>query len=140
MGVTSCVNHFDAKLGNPKMAILKQGDNQVEVRIKNTSNNTYYDEYVQTDRREENGSRQCQRYIVGEPDTTFAIEVTLKEGYDVGDCKKIRAYLYSFNTASCHIGSEMAYAEDIRRSGKDIKLVIGKVLNSLGSGHFAFGL
>jgi len=38
------------------MAILKQDNNQVEVRIKNTTSNTYYDEYVKTDRREEEES------------------------------------------------------------------------------------
>ena len=47
---------YTAKRQSIKMAILKQDNNQVEVRIKNTTSNTYYDEYVKTDRREEEES------------------------------------------------------------------------------------
>lgn len=79
------------------MAILKHNGNEVEVRIRNVKDNTYYNEYVSIDSRPADNRVSCEHYIIPKADTTYAIDVNLKEGYIFGNCKKVYARLYFSN-------------------------------------------
>jgi hypothetical protein len=76
------------------MAILKNGNNEYEVRIKRYPEKTYFDEYVKTGDREEPWAMSCDRYIVGEDGVRYTIEVTLKKRFSFGDYEVVRAKLY----------------------------------------------
>ncbi|KUJ20084.1 uncharacterized protein LY89DRAFT_731317 [Mollisia scopiformis] len=76
------------------MAILKQGENEVEVRIKRDSDGACFEEYVKLGERDKLNGQECKRYIVGQPGETYSIEITLKQGYDFGTAKKVKALLY----------------------------------------------
>ncbi|TGO09251.1 hypothetical protein BTUL_0174g00340 [Botrytis tulipae] len=73
------------------MAILKTELGEVEVRIKRYPDDTYYDEYIKVEGKEKSTDIERERYIVAEPDTTFYIEVTLKEGFKIGKYSSIDA-------------------------------------------------
>lgn len=75
------------------MAILKEGNDEYQVRIKRYPEKTYFDEYVKTNGREVPGSRRCDRYIVGEGGVRYTIEVTLKEGFDFGTYSQVQVQL-----------------------------------------------
>jgi hypothetical protein len=77
------------------MAILTQDDNKVEVKIKRFPQGTDFNEYVKIGDREKRGATSCERYIIPEPGTKYAIEITLKKGYLFGpDCNCVKATLY----------------------------------------------
>jgi hypothetical protein len=76
------------------MAILTHNGNEVEVRIMKLADQSYYDEYVKIEGREDAASTTCQQYIVPEPGTTYAVEVNLKKGYVFGECDMIVVRLY----------------------------------------------
>ncbi|KAF7935425.1 uncharacterized protein EAE97_008332 [Botrytis byssoidea] len=76
------------------MAILKTELGEVEVRIKRYPDDTYYDEYIKVEGKEKSTDIERERYIVAEPDTTFYIEVTLKEGFKIGKYSSIGAFVH----------------------------------------------
>ncbi|THV51411.1 hypothetical protein BGAL_0112g00330 [Botrytis galanthina] len=80
------------------MAILKTELGEVEVRIKRYSDDTYYDEYIKVESKEKSTDIKRERYIVAEPDTTFYIEVILKEGFKMSKYSSIDAHVYVADT------------------------------------------
>lgn len=55
---------------------------------------TYFEEYVNTDERSSPHAVECNQYIVPEPGARYGIEVILAKGYVFGECKKVLAQLY----------------------------------------------
>jgi len=76
------------------MAILKDGTDEYEVRIKRYPDGTYFDEYVSTREREKSEVRNCDRFIIGEGDVTYTIDMTLKKGFNFVGYSHVRARLY----------------------------------------------
>jgi len=76
------------------MAILTDGTDQYEVRIKRQSDQTYFEEYVKSDAREDPRSQNCHRYIVGENGTIFTIELTLLQGFCFDSYESVRMKLF----------------------------------------------
>lgn len=66
------------------MAILKNFRGEIEVRIKRYPDETYYDEFIKTNRREQENDESHERYIISESGTAFFIEVTLRKGFSGG--------------------------------------------------------
>ncbi|KAE9374198.1 hypothetical protein N431DRAFT_464480 [Stipitochalara longipes BDJ] len=75
------------------MAILKDGSNEYEVRIKRYPDKTYFDEYIETEDREQPGANSCSRYIMGEDGVKYTIEITLKKGFKFGEFSQVQAQL-----------------------------------------------
>ncbi|TGO57022.1 hypothetical protein BOTNAR_0210g00100 [Botryotinia narcissicola] len=75
------------------MAILKTELGEVEVRIKRYPDDTYHDEYIKVEGKEKITDIKRERYIAAEPDTTYYIEVTLKEGFKIGKYSSIEAHV-----------------------------------------------
>ncbi|KAH7377948.1 hypothetical protein BKA64DRAFT_750362 [Cadophora sp. MPI-SDFR-AT-0126] len=76
------------------MAILKDGDDTYEVRIKRYPDGTYFDEHIKVEEREKPGAEECTRYIVGEAGMRYTIEVTLRKGFDFGKDDRVQAQLF----------------------------------------------
>jgi predicted RNA-binding protein with TRAM domain len=70
---------------------VKVGD-QYEVRIKRHSDQTYFDEHVKVG--DKPGATSCARYIIGEQDVIYSIELTLPKGFNFGDYERVRMELY----------------------------------------------
>jgi hypothetical protein len=88
--------HFSSPLHRPPrfdMAILRDGSNEYEIRIKRYPDGTYFDEYIKLDNREQQGGTACYRYIVGEDGVRYTIEVTLKEGFTFGNFDQVQVQL-----------------------------------------------
>src|SRR6187402_1243823 len=122
------------------MAILSKEINQVEVRIKRHPGNTFFKEYVKVGDRENPDATSCNRYIVPEPGAMFTVEVTLKRGYQFGNCRAVRALLYLdghekdisrlniFRPPDCNrdgfleqdLTVELAYASNIEVNGRNM--------------------
>ena len=66
------------------MAILTDGDDKYEVKIKKFPENTYFDEHVKAGEREKPDARSCDRYIVVEDEVKYTIELTLHKGFNFG--------------------------------------------------------
>jgi hypothetical protein len=69
--------------------------NKYEVRIMRHPENTYFDEYSEVRNREKLNARACTRFMVGEANTTYKIELKLHRGFKFGsfDCVKLRLLL-----------------------------------------------
>lgn len=69
--------------------------NKYEIRIKRHPENTYFDEYSEVRNREKLGARACTRFMVGEANTTYKIELKLHRGFEFGsyDCVQLRLLL-----------------------------------------------
>jgi hypothetical protein len=63
------------------MAILTEGGNKCEVRIKRIPQNTYFKEHVKVGGREKPDAIQCDRYIVGEQGQKYTVQITIKKGF-----------------------------------------------------------
>jgi hypothetical protein len=112
------------------MAILQQGKNQVEVRIKREPEGSYFDEFVKLNDREKPDIRMCQHYIVGEPGVTYSIEVTLKAGYDFGNCKKVKVWLYTHGRKE--IVAQGTFRRNLAVVTEDVKILLSKTNLLLG--------
>ena len=117
-----------------KMAILTHNGNTVEIRVKNTTDNTYYDEYVSVEKRDEPKSRECIRYIGPIPGTTYAIEITLVKVYNFGNCKYVTASL-NVKHGEPEIGQVRLAATF---NNDDIAMVTNKTVKLLGSSQLVF--
>jgi hypothetical protein len=106
------------------MAILNQGKNQVQVRIKREPEGSYFDEFVKIGDAEVPDVTRCEHFIVGEPGVTCLIEVTLKAGYNFGKCKMVKAFLRT------HGREEIVVQGGFLKTGaattKDFKILLSK--------------
>lgn len=75
------------------MVILSDEGNEYEVRIIRRPQSTYFDEHVKVGDRLSPEATECERYIVGEPGQTYAVEVTIKKGFQWGKFDAIGAHL-----------------------------------------------
>jgi len=73
------------------MAILSEEGNEYEVRIQRNRDYTYFEEYVKVGDRERLGALSCERYIVGEPGTSYRIKVIVKKGFKWGNYEAVEA-------------------------------------------------
>jgi len=105
------------------MAILTQGKNQVEVRIKREPEGTYFDEFVKVGDAAPN-IRTCEHYIVGEPGVTCSIEITLKAGYDFGECENVKVWLFTHGRQEVVAQGSLSKTTAIKT--KDLKLLLSK--------------
>jgi hypothetical protein len=100
------------------MAILKEGKDQYEVRIKRCPDETYFDEYIDFENREKPDATRCKRYIIGEEGKRFIVQATLHKGFDFGEYKKVQLQLWlpgmSYPVSSV----------DIKRPGYTTKLSV----------------
>jgi len=108
-----------------EMAILKDGTDEYEVRIKRYPDKTYFDEYVTLSEREEVKARKCDRYIVGEEGVTYSIEVTLKAGFNFGDFTCVRASVclasqYRYQDEIGHVTIRKRPGDEYRPTTSDI--------------------
>jgi hypothetical protein len=76
------------------MAILSEGDDQYEVRIKRYPDKTYFDEHIKVGDREKPNAQSCERYIVGEEKITYTIELILHKGFNFGKYEFVRMQLW----------------------------------------------
>jgi hypothetical protein len=76
------------------MVILTEDGNQYEVRIKRVPQNTYFKEHIKVGDREKPDAIQCDRYIVGEQDQQYAIEITIKKGFQWDNFGKVAMGLF----------------------------------------------
>ncbi|KAF7865785.1 hypothetical protein EAF04_005950 [Stromatinia cepivora] len=76
------------------MLILNTKQDDVEVPIKRYPDDTYHDEYIKVEDKEDHSDKKRERYIVAEPGTTYYIEFGLKKGYDFGEYSLIKARLF----------------------------------------------
>ena len=76
------------------MAILTNGDDKYEVKIKKFPENTYFDEHVKIGEREKPDARSCDRYIVVEDEVKYTIELTLHKGFNFGKYEIVRLKLW----------------------------------------------
>jgi hypothetical protein len=75
------------------MAILSKEMNQVEICIRRYPEKTYFDEYVKVGDREKKNATSCERYIIPEPGKIYEIKVTLRKGYQFGNCNSVMILL-----------------------------------------------
>jgi hypothetical protein len=76
------------------MAILAEDGNQYEVRIKRIPHNTYFEEHVKVGDREKPDAIKCDRYIVGEPGQQYAVQITIKKGFQWNQFEEVSMGLY----------------------------------------------
>jgi hypothetical protein len=76
------------------MAILKDDNDEYEVRISRHPGNAQFDEYIKIGDREKPKDTECVHYIVGEAGVTYTIEVILKKGFRFGNYSRVRAKLH----------------------------------------------
>lgn len=103
------------------MAILKTELGEVEVRIKRYPDDTYYDEYIKVESKEKSTDVRRERYIVAEPDTTFYIEVILKEGFKMSKYSSIEACVYVADTKE-DISSITLLSRHVEESNRNAKM------------------
>ncbi|KAE8450144.1 hypothetical protein EG329_006925 [Mollisiaceae sp. DMI_Dod_QoI] len=84
----------EVHLSSPWRSILKQGDDQYEVRIKHFPNKTYFDDHIKVEAREKSGATKCERYIAVEEGEKFTIEITLHKGFDFGEYDRVHAQFW----------------------------------------------
>ncbi|PVH79765.1 hypothetical protein DL98DRAFT_655164 [Cadophora sp. DSE1049] len=87
------------------MAILKDGNDTYEVRIKRYPDGTYFDEHIKVEEREKPDATISTRYIVGEAGMRYTIEFTLREGFDFGEYDRVQALLCfpGMKSHICHL-------------------------------------
>ncbi|KAK0101031.1 hypothetical protein ONS96_006261 [Cadophora gregata f. sp. sojae] len=115
------------------MAILNDGNDTYEVRIKRYPDGTYFDEHIKVEEREKLGARKCTRYLVGEADMRYTIEFTLHKGFDFGTYDRAQAQLYfpGITSSICHLdvfkplGLEGLTSEDITKKLEYADVIIG---------------
>jgi hypothetical protein len=79
---------------------LTHEGNKVELRVKNLSNNTNYDDFGKIEKRQDPEATKHKCYIVPYPDTTYSIEVILKKGSGLKKGKMVYAKLLILKLAT----------------------------------------
>jgi len=75
------------------MPIIEHQGNKIQVKIQRQPDKSYFDEYVKTGSREPPNTQTYERYIIGEHDTIYEIEIILKAGYKFRDYERVKASL-----------------------------------------------
>ncbi|KAG4436987.1 hypothetical protein IFR05_007525 [Cadophora sp. M221] len=95
------------------MAILTEAGNEYEVNVVRRPQNTKFEEYVKVGERESTSDRSRERYIVGEPGQTYAIEVAIKKGFSWGKYDQLEVGLL-YPGMDCSVVMKLLHKQELR--------------------------
>jgi hypothetical protein len=108
------------------MAILKLAKNEVEVRIRREPDGDYLEEFVTLHDREQPNAQTCERYIIAKPGITFAIEATLRKGYNFGKCEMVTVLGFANGGKQEVAQGKILKDEESPVATEDLKTIVSK--------------